>query len=223
MALHEEIRARGWNGGILTVERYLRQFRTADGRDRQARAQPQLTAPSAAPPPKPRQVTRWIMTYPDHLAGDDAANLTRLLDASPSLAAAAGHVRSFADIMTRRQGLLALEDWLTQVEADDQPGLHSFARGIRRDQQAVTAGLALPCSSGALEGKNCNAAYANPSASSPSAFRPDDKEVKRTSCATYPLQAALMRPGEQNRRAGFHERGRMPGINGCLIERRLWL
>ena len=158
-ALHEEIRARGWTGGILTVERYLRQFRTADGRDRQARAQSQLTAPSAPPPPKPRQVTRWIMTHPDHLASGDAANLTRLLDASPALAAAAGHVRSFAGMMTRRQGLLALEDWLTAVEAGDQPALHSFARGIRRDQQAVTAGLALPYSSGALEGKNCKIKY----------------------------------------------------------------
>jgi transposase len=158
-ALHEEIRARGWTGGILTVERYLRQFRTADGRDRQARAHPQLTAPSAPAPPKPRQVTRWIMTHPDHLASDDAADLARLLDASPALAAAAGHVRSFAGMMTRRQGLLALEDWLTAVEADDQPGLRSFARGIRRDQQAVTAGLALPHSSGALEGKNCKIKY----------------------------------------------------------------
>ena len=154
-ALHEEIRARSWNGGILAVECYLRQFRTADGRDRQARAQPQLTAPSAPPPPKPRQLTRWIMTHPDHLASDDATNLARLLDASPKLAAAAAHVRSYADMMTRRQGLPALEDRLTQVEAADQPGLHSFARGIRRDQQAVTAGLALPYSSGALEGKNC--------------------------------------------------------------------
>ena len=158
-ALHEEIRARGWDGGILTVQRYLRQFRTADGRDRQARAQPQRTAPSAPAPPKPRQVTRWIMTHPDHLASDDAANLARLLDASPGLAAAAAHVRSFADMMTRRQGLLALEDWLTAVEAGDQPALHSFARGIRRDQQAVTAGLALPYSSGALEGKNCKIKY----------------------------------------------------------------
>ena len=158
-ALHEEIRARGWDGGILTVERYLRQFRTADGRDRQARAKTQVTAPSAPPPPRPRQVTRWIMTHPDHLASDDAANLARLLDASPGLAAAAAHVRRFADMMTRRQGLLALEDWLTQVEADDQPGLRSFARGIRRDQQAVTAGLALPFSSGALEGKNCKIKY----------------------------------------------------------------
>jgi transposase len=51
-----------------------------------------------------------------------------------------------------RQGLLALEDWLTRVEADDQPELHSFANGIRRDQQAVSAGLALPYSSAAMEG-----------------------------------------------------------------------
>jgi transposase len=158
-ALHQEISARGWNGGILTVERYLRQFRTADGRDRQARTQPQLTAPDTPPPPKPRQITRWIMTHPGHLASDDAASLARLLDASPVLQAAAAHVRSFAGLMTRRQGLFALESWLTAVEADDHPGLHSFARGIRRDQQAVTAGLALPCSSGALEGKNCKIKY----------------------------------------------------------------
>jgi transposase len=54
-------------------------------------------------------------------------------------------------MMTRRQSLLALEDWLTRVEADDQPELHSLATGIRRDQQAVTARLALPYSS-AMEG-----------------------------------------------------------------------
>ncbi len=158
-ALHEEIRARGWTGHLHAVERYLRQYRTADGRDRQARTRPQLTAPTAPPPPKPRQVTRWIMTHPGHLASSDAASLARLLDTSPRLAAAAAHVRSFADMMTRRQGLLALEDWLTAVEADDQPALHSFARGIRRDQQAVTAGLALPSNSGALEGKNCKIKY----------------------------------------------------------------
>ena len=51
-ALHEEIRARGWDGNVQAVERYLRQFRTADGRDRQAPARPQLPAPSAPPPPK---------------------------------------------------------------------------------------------------------------------------------------------------------------------------
>ena len=95
------------------------------------------------------------MTRPDHLDPVGAADLASLLQASPRLAAAAAHVRSFAAIMTSRQGLLYLEDWLTQLETDDQPQLHSFARGIRRDQDAVTAGLALPYSSGPLEGRNC--------------------------------------------------------------------
>jgi len=61
-------------------------------------------------------------------------------------------VRSFAEMMTRRRGQQELETWLTAAEADDQPELHSFANGIRRDQQAVTAGLTLPYSSAAVEG-----------------------------------------------------------------------
>jgi transposase len=141
-ALHAEIRARGWHGSPGTVQRYLRRYRTP--------------APRKPPPlPKPGQVTAWIMTHPAR-RGPAAADLARLLHASPRLAAAAAHVTSFAAIMTRRQGITHLENWLTQLENDDgQPHLHSFAAGIRRDQQAVTAGLALDYSSGPLEGRNC--------------------------------------------------------------------
>jgi transposase len=42
--------------------------------------------------------------------------------------------------------------WLDAVEADDLPALHSFAAGIRRDLDAVTNGLTLEHSSGAVEG-----------------------------------------------------------------------
>ena len=38
------------------------------------------------------------------------------------------------------------------VDADDQPPLRSFVRGLRRDLDAVTAGLTLPWSSGIVEG-----------------------------------------------------------------------
>lgn len=55
-------------------------------------------------------------------------------------------------MMTLRQGTAALEGWLTRVEADNQPELHSLAAGIRRDQDAATAGLSLPYNSGAMEG-----------------------------------------------------------------------
>jgi transposase len=45
-----------------------------------------------------------------------------------------------------------LDDWITAVEADDQPDLHPFARGIKHDHQAVLNGLTMPWSSGVVEG-----------------------------------------------------------------------
>jgi len=149
--LHAELAAaQGWTGSVQAVRRYVRQFRTADGRTTAGRAgQP---APAAPPAPKTRRITRWLLSPPSRLDADDQAQLAAVTARCPHLDALAGHIASFAQMMTRRQGLLALEDWLTRVETDDQPQLHSFASGIRRDQQAVTAGLALPYSSAAMEG-----------------------------------------------------------------------
>jgi len=138
--LHREVTALGYCGSYGTVYAYLRPFK----------GQP---APPAVPaPPKVRQITRWLLSRPSSLDADDQAQLAAVKASCPHLDVLAGHIRTFAEMMTRRQGLLALEDWLTRVEAYDQPQLHSFANGIRRDQQAVTAGLALPYSSAAMEG-----------------------------------------------------------------------
>jgi transposase len=140
-ALHAEITARGYPGSYRRVQDYLQPFRALTP----APAKP-------APPPKTSQIARWLLSRPDRLDPDDQARLAAITASCPHLDALAGHVRSFATMMARRQGLLALDGWLTTVEADDQPELHSFAAGIRRDQQAVTAGLALPHSSAAMEG-----------------------------------------------------------------------
>jgi len=150
-ALHAEMTAtQGWTGSVQAIERYVRQFRTADGRTRAGKAP--RPAPAAPPPPKTRQVTRWLLTRPDRLSTSDRAGLAAVTASCSHLDGLARHIRGFAEMMTRRQGLLALEDWLTRVEADDQPELRSFANGIRRDQQAVTAGLSLPYNSAAMEG-----------------------------------------------------------------------
>lgn len=58
------------------------------------------------------------------------------------------HVQTFAQLMTERRGR-QLEAWMTA--ADAAPELHSFIAGLRRDQDAVTAALTLPWSSGAVE------------------------------------------------------------------------
>jgi len=61
-------------------------------------------------------------------------------------------VTGFAKMMAKRTGEQHLPGWLEQVDADDQPELHTFAAGIRLDLAAVTAGLTLPYSSGPAEG-----------------------------------------------------------------------
>ncbi|MBA8931813.1 transposase [Kutzneria viridogrisea] len=81
----------------------------------------------------------------------DQRKLDAILAASPHLTALAGHVRAFATIMCSRRGQ-ELEAWMTDADTDDQPALRSFVRGLRRDQDAVTAGLTLPWSSGTVEG-----------------------------------------------------------------------
>ena len=140
-ALHAEITALGFTGSDQQVRRYLRPFRQLPA------------APPPAPPvPGPRQITRWLLTRPGDLSDDDQAALAAITGACPRLDALASHIRAFADMLTGRTGNQHLHGWLAAVEADDQPRLHCLAAGIRRDLDAVTAGLTLPWSSGIVEG-----------------------------------------------------------------------
>jgi transposase len=51
-----------------------------------------------------------------------------------------------------RRGRKLLESWMTAAEATGEPALRSFVTGLRGDQDAVTNGLSLRWSSGAVEG-----------------------------------------------------------------------
>jgi transposase len=138
-ALHAELQQRGWAGSEQTIRRYVRPFRQA------------LAAPGPAPAvPKTRQITRWLLTRPDHLQPDEQIRAIRAR--CPHIDALAGHVTAFAEMMTARTGSRDLEAWLAAVEADDQAGLRSLAAGIRNDQQAVINGLTLHWNSGKVEG-----------------------------------------------------------------------
>jgi transposase len=141
--LHAEIQAQGYHGSGRSVRRYLQPLRAT------------LTA-AVLPPPTPtvREVTRWITSHPGHLTDDETAQLGQVKARSPQLSAAAGHVTAFAEMMTGRHGE-RLPGWIDAVDLDDLPSLHSFTRGIRRDQAAVVNGLTLAHSSGAVEGNVC--------------------------------------------------------------------
>lgn len=60
-------------------------------------------------------------------------------------------VRDFAEILTHLLGH-DLGTWMTAVRSSEEPALRSFVAGLPRELDAVTAGLTLPYSSGAVEG-----------------------------------------------------------------------
>lgn len=132
----------GWGGiggfCLRTVYRYLQPLRAA-------------AASPATVPPKIGEVTSWLLRRDEDLSPRQQL-LAELCGHCAQLDRLAGHVTSFAKMMTKRTGQQDLSGWLERVEADDQPELHTFAAGIRQDLAAATAGLTLPYSSGSTEG-----------------------------------------------------------------------
>ncbi|GAA4472133.1 hypothetical protein GCM10023094_03930 [Rhodococcus olei] len=138
--LTREITERGYRGSDKTVRRFLQPLRDA------LRMHP--TQPTA---PRVRQVTGWLTCRPDNLTDKDEIRLDAILERSPALTTLRGHVRGFAEIMTERRGH-DLTDWMADVDATGAPALRSFTTGLRRDLDAVTAGLTLEHNSGPVEG-----------------------------------------------------------------------
>ncbi|MFE4801989.1 transposase [Streptomyces sp. NPDC056708] len=131
--LWEEIVPLGYKGNYQRVRAYLHKKRTSP-------------RPVTARPPSPRTVSGWILRRPETLT-----ELKTVRNQCPELDALTRHVRSFATMLTDRQGE-RLPECLDAVRQDDLRSLHTLAAGIDRDLDAVIAGLSQPWSSGAVEG-----------------------------------------------------------------------
>jgi hypothetical protein len=143
--LHVEIAERGYTGGYKTLARYLRPLRRVDA----AALAGLSTRPGA---PAVRQVAGWITGLPGHLDPADAVLLQAIRARCPELDAAVRHVAGFARMIKDLSGAKdTLTKWMGAVDAD-LPVLRSFTAGLRRDLDAVVAGLTLEYNSGAVEG-----------------------------------------------------------------------
>ncbi|WP_405901429.1 transposase [Streptomyces sp. NBC_00727] len=96
-------------------------------------------------------MTGWITRHPATLNEEDRAGLKEVLARCPELDKVGEHVRDFGEILTDRLGV-TLPTWIDAVDASQLPGLTGFAVHMRRDLDAVTAGLTLDWSSGGVEG-----------------------------------------------------------------------
>ena len=137
--LHAELRDRGYRGSLRTLRRLTAQLRQDTA----------IPAPPPAPPAK--KVASWILTPPGKLADDNRAALAQITARCAELAATRSLVRDFADMLCHRHGE-HLETWADQAEASPVSELRGFTKGLRKDWAAVTAGLTVSYSSGAVEG-----------------------------------------------------------------------
>ncbi|MFF8618794.1 ISL3 family transposase [Streptomyces sp. NPDC015350] len=138
--LHSELQALGYRGSYQIISNYLRPRR---------RRRIRVVEPA---PPGVRQVTGWITRHPDRLSESEGKQLSEVFTRCPELTAAHRLVRSFAEILSTRTGQ-HLKDWVVSVQAEELPGLHSFATGLEKDWDAVVQGLTSHWNSGPVEGR----------------------------------------------------------------------
>jgi transposase len=150
-AITADLRALGFKGDAQTVRRYLKPFRLPGASRSHPDPHRRNPAPAAPAVPKPRAISKALLTHPDHLTEDDALIVKNATAGCVHIERLHQHVRSFAKIMAQRRGQ-ELPAWLEAAEADDLPELRSLAAGLRRDLAAVINGLTLEHSSGAVEG-----------------------------------------------------------------------
>ncbi len=138
--LLDELTALGCLGGRRSIRWFLNTLASHSG-------------PRAVPPPPPAvaDVVRWITGRPEHQSDQARQDLKDVCGRCPEIAEASRLARGFATILRCREGH-RLGDWFAQADESQVKEIRTFANGLRKDLAAVTAGLTLPLSSGAVEG-----------------------------------------------------------------------
>ncbi|MER6565119.1 transposase [Streptomyces sp. NPDC001093] len=95
-------------------------------------------------------MARWIVGRPESQSESAGQQLKDLCTRCADIAVTCRLARSFASLLRHRDGH-RLQDWLAEAAASEITELHSFAKGLRQDLAAVTAGLTMAGNSGAVE------------------------------------------------------------------------
>ena len=141
--LWREVQEQGFRGRLRTVQRWVSGRRGADPATSDSGRTVKWPMPS-------RQRASWLV-----VADSERLNATQqrfvdaLLTRSPELAELVSLACRFR-AMVREQKVDQLDGWLSSVKGS---ALAGFAEGIRRDLDAVRAALALPWSTGPVEGQ----------------------------------------------------------------------
>jgi len=102
--------------------------------------------------PAPRAVVWWLLGARETLTEEQVAFLERLKAGCPQIELAETLAREFFT-MVRQRAAGRLAEWIERARASGIEPLKAFGAGLRRDWEAVVAGLTLEWSSGPVEGQ----------------------------------------------------------------------
>lgn len=151
--LLREIRERGYSNSERTFIRFTSDLR----RMNKAAGKPPSSAPRARKgsvagrSPTAKNVAALFMRREEKLNGEQKEYLYRLCASDGTLADARRLTQEFAG-MVRGLGGEKLDGWLEEAEASEAQVMRKFAAGLKKDLEAVRAGLTESWSTGPVEG-----------------------------------------------------------------------
>jgi transposase len=152
--VHRELREQGYIGSDRPIVRYFAQFRSQKDARKFKPVDPATQIPVKAPPRRPTtasQVAHWITFKEEQRLDWQQKYLTQLCEADQEIREAYELIQEFTTMLRERQGEL-LDAWLQKAEERNIVELRSFAQSLKRDYDAVKAGLTLSWSQGPVEG-----------------------------------------------------------------------
>jgi len=152
--VYREIKEMGYLGSDQPIQRYFVQFRTEKDHRKFKQVDPAQEAAVQAPsrrPPTASQVAHWITFKEDQRLEWQKRYLTQLCEADQEIREANELILEFTTMLRERKGE-CFDAWLEKVEQKGIAELRGFVQSLKKDYEAVKAGLTLGWSQGPVEG-----------------------------------------------------------------------
>jgi transposase len=150
--LYREIREQGYQNSEEICARFTAQLRRAEARGKPLSSVPRARAGSVAGlSPTAKNVAALFMRHEEKLSEEQERYLGRLCEADEALADTRRLTQEFAEMVRKLEGE-DLDGWLKDAEESRSTAMRSFAAGLRKDLDAVRAGLTEKWSNGCVEG-----------------------------------------------------------------------
>jgi len=152
-ALWRELREQGYPGAASALRAYLGRWRVGPPKTGRRPGTTQQHPALRTVHLDTLHKTRWLLVQPvEDQDATERAYVTTLLTLSPQIAQAQALTVRFLKLV-RERNAAGLEGWLVEAERSGLSELRAFARGIRRDREAVDNALRVEWSQGQTEGQ----------------------------------------------------------------------